>query len=100
MSCGYCSCNCGILGFSVRSRKTMPLLSGSPRVLEVGGNQVLGLAVASDAREFLTAGFDGVHRWDLETGKRRCTYRGGSGTVCWSVACSMSKKLVLAGFGD
>jgi len=37
----------------------MALLSGSQRVLDVGGSQVLGLAVTPDAREFLTAGFDG-----------------------------------------
>src|SRR5436309_2392062 len=78
----------------------MPLLSGSQRVLDVGGSQVLGLAVTPDAREFLTAGFDGVHRWELATGNRLCTYRDRGGTVCWSVACTASKRFVMAGFGD
>src|SRR5262249_38928158 len=82
------------------ANKTMLPLSGSLRVLDVGRSQVLGLTVTPDGREFLTAGFDGVHRWNLASGKRSCTYRDGSGTVCWSVACTASKKLVLAGFGD
>lgn len=88
------------LGFEVLREKSMLLLSGTPRVLDVGESEVLGLTVTSDGREFLTAGFDGVRRWDLATGKRRCTYRGDSGTVCWSVACTASKQLVVAGFGD
>lgn len=78
----------------------MPFLSGTPRVLDVGRNQVLGLAVTPDAREFLTSGFDGVHRWELKTGNRVCTYEDRNGTVCWSVACDANHGLVMAGFGD
>jgi WD40 repeat protein len=78
----------------------MLLLREIQRVLDVGASQVLGLAVTLDGREFLTAGFDGVHRWELATGKRLCTYRDRPGCVCWSVACTRSQDLVLAGFGD
>jgi WD40 repeat protein len=77
----------------------MPLFQQTPGVLDCGKSEVLGLAVVSN-EEFLTAGFDGVHRWSLVTGEKRCSYREYSGSVCWSVACNAPAKAVLAGFGD
>src|SRR5262245_51137625 len=78
----------------------MPLLGGSPRVLDIGSSEVLGTTVTAGGRECFSAGFDGVHRWERASGKLLCTYRPRGGTVCWSVASTRSEDLVVAGFGD
>src|SRR5436190_388807 len=80
--------------------KTMSILKGSSRVLKVGSDETLGVTATPDSRDVLTAGFAGVHRWNLATGKKVCTYRNYSGHVSWCVACDPKQSLVLAGFGD
>jgi WD40 repeat protein len=77
-----------------------------PTVLPVGRSKVTGLsevnalAFTPDGRGFLTAGFDGVRRWDLATGAEAVCYRPYSGYVCWQAAVAGGGRLVVAGFGD
>ncbi|HOW56032.1 MAG TPA: WD40 repeat domain-containing protein [Syntrophorhabdaceae bacterium] len=77
-----------------------PVTFEAVQVIEEPRYAILSMAVQKDGRHVVIGTLEqGVHRWDLESGRRESLYHG-EGLAALSVALSPDEKTLFAAFGD